>query len=65
MDDRPHAITFWQALQLLLIGLKLTGQINWGWFFVLLPALWSIFLFAVDMIPDPPPPALRPNTFRR
>lgn len=32
-------ITFWGALQVLFIGLKLVGVIDWSWPVVLLPAI--------------------------
>lgn len=36
---RNSGITFGGLLQILFIGLKLTGYINWSWFWVLAP-LW-------------------------
>jgi len=33
----PHPLSFWEALLLLFIGLKLTGHIAWSWFWVLSP----------------------------
>ncbi len=41
------------ALTVLLVGLKLTNQIDWGWFFVCLPFIVSVALaFAVTMARD-------------
>jgi hypothetical protein len=41
-------IGFWGLLQLLFIGLKLTGLLSWPWSVVLLPAWISLALgFAV------------------
>lgn len=34
-----HGITFFGMLQVLFIGLKLTGHIEWSWWWVLSP-LW-------------------------
>jgi hypothetical protein len=39
---------FLPLLQILFIGLKLTNQIDWDWFFVLSP---SLFLLAVILLP--------------
>jgi hypothetical protein len=39
---------FLPLLQVLFIGLKLTNQIDWDWFFVLSP---SLFLLAVILLP--------------
>lgn len=38
---------FLGALQLLFIGLKLTGFINWSWFLVLTPTLLPVILLIV------------------
>ncbi len=40
-------IGFVGALQLLFIGLKLTGYIDWPWWAVMMPFLASIVLFVV------------------
>lgn len=40
-------IGFWGLLQVLFIGLKLTGYINWPWWQVLLPTLIGLGLAAV------------------
>lgn len=40
-------ISFWGLLQVLFIGLKLTGYINWPWWQVLLPTLIGAGLFVV------------------
>jgi hypothetical protein len=34
-NSRP--LSFWDALILLFVGLKLTGHITWSWFWVLSP----------------------------
>ena len=39
-------IGFFGLLTILFIGLKLTGYINWSWFWVLSP-LWGSFLFLI------------------
>lgn len=36
-DGKSRRLTFWGALQLMLIGLKLGGLIDWEWKLVLLP----------------------------
>ena len=43
---------FWWALGLLFIGLKLTGHIDWSWWFVLLPFYIlpiCIFVIAISL----------------
>lgn len=35
------------ALTLLFVGLKLTGYIDWSWFFVILPSLIPLIILAV------------------
>lgn len=36
-SSNSHGITFWGALQVMLIGLKLADLIDWEWKLVLLP----------------------------
>jgi hypothetical protein len=48
-NNEPKVVTvgmswFWPALQLLLIALKLTNQIEWSWFWVLSPAWMGMLL---------------------
>ena len=40
-------LTFTTALTLLFIALKLTGQITWSWFFVLLPMFALVLAIAI------------------
>ena len=42
-------LTFWDGLQLLFIGLKLTGAIDWRWFWVFAPT-WITVLVMVILI---------------
>jgi len=39
-------MTFFDGLLLLFIGLKLTGHIDWSWWWVFSP-IWGIMIFAV------------------
>lgn len=41
---RGGGIGFLGLLTILFIGLKLTGYITWGWFWVLLPALFPFLI---------------------
>lgn len=43
-------IGFISLLQLLFIGLKLAGVINWNWFWVLSPFIFSFGLFVVIIL---------------
>ena len=63
------------ALFLLFLGLKLTGQIDWSWWYVTMPlwggvavfvalmvfVLFMVYLFSRDEIPKPPDPPLYPK----
>lgn len=40
-------ISFFGALTILFIALKLIGVINWSWFYVLLPSIISLGLSAI------------------
>lgn len=40
MENNKSGITFMSALGLLFVGLKLTGNIDWSWWWVLAP-FWS------------------------
>lgn len=42
---RDYGFTFWDGLQLLFLGLKLRGDIDWSWFAVLSP-MFLIALFS-------------------
>lgn len=42
-------VGFFELLTLLFIGLKLSGKINWHWFFVLQPVLTSV-LFGIVLL---------------
>lgn len=44
---KPTGITFPTALTLLFIYLKLTDQIDWSWWFVLMPFYVGAFLRAI------------------
>lgn len=50
MSDKKVAVTvgpnFFGLLTLIFITLKLTGYINWSWWWVLAP-LWGSFAFAI------------------
>jgi hypothetical protein len=41
---------FFGLLTILFIGLKLTNHIDWSWFWVLSPLIFSIFLFLFMLI---------------
>jgi hypothetical protein len=45
---KENSITFIDLLQLMFIALKLIGEINWSWFWVLSPAIIYIFLYAIS-----------------
>lgn len=47
--DFGRPLTFWDGLQLLFIGLKLAGAIDWRWFWVFAPA-WIMVLAMVILI---------------
>lgn len=53
MENKTEAasggIGFFGLLAILFIGLKLTGYINWSWFWVLSP-IWGPFVFVVALI---------------
>lgn len=44
--SRTTGLTFLDALTLLFVGLKLTGAIDWSWWFVLAP-VYAPFLIGV------------------
>ncbi|EES89399.1 hypothetical protein [Helicobacter canadensis] len=41
---------FFVGLQLLFIGLKLAGKIEWSWWLVLLPAILYLFFYLFLMV---------------
>ena len=45
-----HGITFIGALQVLFIGLKLAGFIDWPWWQVLLPVIIEVAIIAVCLV---------------
>lgn len=45
-----HGITFLGALQVLFIGLKLTGYIDWPWYAVLMPVIVEIVFIVVAIL---------------
>ena len=45
--DFGRPLTFWDGLQLLFIGLKLAGAIDWRWFWVFAPTWIMILVIAV------------------
>lgn len=47
--NTSHGITFLGMLQILFIGLKLTGYITWSWWWVLAP-LWIPLAIALSAI---------------
>lgn len=47
MEKSEKGITFLEALTLLFIGLKLTKQIDWSWWWVLSPV---IFVFICTLV---------------
>lgn len=47
--DFGRPLTFWDGLQLLFIGLKLAGAIDWRWFWVFAPT-WITVLVMVILI---------------
>lgn len=48
--EKNSGISFFDALQIVFITLKLVGVISWSWFFVLLPVIIDAFLFVVYAI---------------
>ncbi len=49
-ENNSGGIGFGGLLQILFIGLKLGGVINWSWWLVLLPAFSVICLFAFVVV---------------
>lgn len=43
-------VTFFNALTLLFVALKLTGHVDWSWWLVLAPTWVPLVLFAVVML---------------
>jgi len=49
-NNTNHGITFVGALQVLFIGLKLAGFIDWPWWQVLLPVVIEVAIIAVLLV---------------
>ena len=45
-----HGITFWEAMQVLFIGLKLAGVIDWPWYVVLAPTLIEVAVLLLVLL---------------
>ena len=50
IKTNSHGLTFWGALQVLFIGLKLTGNIDWPWWQVFLPIIIELVVIAVALL---------------
>lgn len=50
MEDKNKSGIFLPLLQILFIGLKLTGYINWSWWWVLAPSWASLAIAAVIVV---------------
>lgn len=49
-NNTNHGITFVGALQVLFIGLKLTGYIDWPWYAVLMPIIIEAVIIVVAIL---------------
>lgn len=49
-SNSGHGITFLGALQVLFIGLKLTGYIDWPWYAVLMPIIVQAVFIVVAIL---------------
>ena len=49
-NNTSHGITFVGALQVLFIGLKLTGYIDWPWWQALLPIIIQLVLIVLSLL---------------
>lgn len=49
-SSNGHGITFLGALQVLFIGLKLTGYIDWPWYAVLMPIIIEAVIIVVAIL---------------
>lgn len=49
-NNTNRGITFVGALQVLFIGLKLTGFIDWPWWQVLLPVIIEVAIIAILLV---------------
>lgn len=47
-NSRP--LSFWDALILLFVGLKLTGHITWSWFWVLSPITIPFIIVVIGAV---------------
>ena len=50
MGNNNGGMTFFGWLQILLIGLKLTEYINWSWWLVLSPFLFTLGLVIIFLL---------------
>ena len=50
MNEQKNGIGFIGMLQLLFIGLKLTGSIDWGWLWVLAPVWIPIIMILIIIL---------------
>jgi len=48
-NNRSAGIGFWGALALMFIGFKLTGYIDWSWWWVLAP-IWGPIALALAIM---------------
>lgn len=46
-ETRTGGISFLGLLTILFVGLKLTGFVNWSWFWVLSPLVFQVVIVAV------------------
>ena len=46
-ETRKSGVSFLGLLTILLIGLKLTGFVNWSWFWVLSPLVFQVVIFVI------------------
>ena len=46
-ETRKSGVSFLGLLTILFIGLKLTGFVNWSWFWVLSPLVFQVVIFVI------------------
>lgn len=49
-ENSSSGIGFWELLEIMLIGLKLTGYITWPWLWVLAPIWVSIIIGLIILV---------------
>lgn len=49
-SNNSHGITFLGALQVLFIGLKLAGYIDWSWYAVLAPLIADLVIIVLAIL---------------